>query len=200
MRAATVLPDADLTVVASSRARGLLVDPQLVEDARREGYDDGYEAGYAAGVAGGAAAVEAEREELASRIRRLLPQLTTAIEDFTARETTAREQIEHQVVAVAFELAQALLGHELRHSESRGRDAIARALAFAPDDGFVVARLHPDDLAGAGDLDDLVPGRTLRVVADPTVAPGDCIVEVDDCRIDARIEPALARVREVLGP
>jgi flagellar assembly protein FliH len=96
------------------------------------------------------------------------------------------------------EIAEGLLGHELRHADARGRDAIARALALAPEAGLVVARLHPDDLAGLPEPENLFPGRDVRVVADSTLNPGDAIVDVGACRVDARLGEALERVREVL--
>ena len=68
-----------------------------------------------------------------------------------------------------------------------------RALALAPA-GDAVVRLHPDDIATAGgDF-----ARDLTILADPTVEPGGCIVEIGACTIDAQISTALDRVREAL--
>src|SRR5205085_9379880 len=109
-------------------------------------------------------------------------------------EATAAVDIESEVVCAAFEIARVLVGHELEHSASVGNDAIARALQVAPTEGVIVARLHPA-IVGMVDPEAAAPGRTLRVVADPTLAPGDCVVDVNGCHIDARLDAALDRVR-----
>ena len=133
-------------------------------------------------------------EDLAARLTNVFPQLSEAAAALYTREATARVDIEDQVVKVAFEIAQALVGHELTHSEARGRDAIARALAFAPEQGHVIARLHPDDLDALGDPAGLAPGRSLAVVPDASLRPGDCVIDIAGCRIDARLDATLERV------
>jgi len=200
LRDVAVVTPANLSQVSARVARTLVVDPALVEGALRDGHRSGYEAGYSSGYADGLAEARARTEDLAERLIGLVPQFSAAAAALYEQEATARVDIEDQVVAVAFEIAQVLVGHELAHTEEVGRGAIARALGFAPDQGHVVARLHPDDVAALGDPDRLATGRSLVLVADPGLRPGDCVVDVNGCHIDARLDSAIERVRAVLDP
>jgi flagellar biosynthesis/type III secretory pathway protein FliH len=40
----------------------------------------------------------------------------------------------------------------------------------------------------------------LAVVADAGLRPGDCLIDVAGCRIDARLDATLDRMRAVLDP
>ena len=186
---------ADLGTVSARSARGIVVSPELIETARQEGYEAGNEAGYAAGYTHG---IEDARRHV-ELLGHLVQQLGREADAFASRETTARTDIENQVVATAMQIAEVLVGHELAQPDGRGRDAIARALALAPAHGDVTARLHPADIALLGDPAALSPGRVLVIVPDPSLTPGDCVVEVAACRIDARVSAAIQRAREVLS-
>lgn len=185
--------NADLGTVAARPARGIVVSAELVESAKQDGYAAGHDEGYADGYQQGIAAAEGH----ANLLGQLVQRLAAAADELAAREATARADIEDQVVATALQIAEALIGHELSQPDERGRDAIARALALAPERGHVTARLHPADIAVI-DPAAISTGRTIDIIPDPTLAPGDCIVDVGACRVDARIGPALERAREVL--
>jgi flagellar assembly protein FliH len=185
--------NADLGTVAARPARGIVVSAELVESAKQDAYAAGHDEGYADGYQQGIAAAEGH----ANLLGQLVQRLAAAADELSAREATARADIEDRVVATALQIAEVLIGHELAQPDARGRDAIARALALAPERGHVTARLHPADIAVI-DPAAMSTGRTIDIVPDPTLAPGDCIVDVGACRVDARIGPALERAREVL--
>ncbi len=192
---ATPVQRADLGTVSARSARGIVVSPELIESARREGYEAGFEEGYAAGYTHGIDDARRHVELLGQLVERLDHEANA----LAARETSVRADLENQVVAVAMQIAEVIVGHELEQPDSRGRDAIARALALAPAHGDVTARLHPADITVLGDIATIAPGRVLAIVPDPTLSPGDCVVDVASCRIDARVSAAVERAREVLS-
>ena len=175
---------ADLGTVSARSARGIVVQPRArssrpARRATRPGSKRATPPGYTHGIDD---ARPPRRARSASSCSGSAARPTR----FAAREATARADIEDQVVAAAMQIAEVLVGHELAQPDERGRDAIARALALAPVHGDVTARLHPADIARAGRSGRRSrPGRVLAIVPDPSLTPGDCIVDVAACRIDA---------------
>jgi flagellar assembly protein FliH len=186
---------ANLGVVSARSARSIVVSDELVAAAKQEGYAAGFEEGYATGYTQGMADAATHIQLLGQLVQRL-----GAEADLLAvREATARVDVEDQVVAAAFRIAEVIVGREIEQPDSRGRDAIARALALAPGRGHVTVHLHPADIAALGDPAGLDLGRSLEIVGDPSLQPGDCMLDIASCRVDARIGSALERVREVLS-
>jgi flagellar assembly protein FliH len=192
--AAVTAAPADMSAIASASARRLVVHPDVVEAARREGFEAGFAEGFQEGYDDGLSRARDHTQLLAQLVQRL----SDAADALLTRETTAREEIENDVVETAFTIAEALVGHALAQPDERARAAIARALALAPEQGLVTARLNPADVAVI-EPERLATGRAIEFVADPSVLPGDCVIDVGACRVDARIGAALERVREVLS-
>lgn len=193
-----------------------LTDPHLqdvVDRARAtavaSGHTEGFAEGYAAGLAAAAAEAEAvaERQEAerlaqqqrtADRVEQGLAVLATATRAFEGLERTAVADVEDVVADLALQVARAVLDREVRTSADPGGEAIARALALAPEGCPAVLRLHPDDAAAVTDLAGLAAGRDVVVVADAGVARGGCLAEGAGRHIDAQVETALQRVAAVL--
>src|SRR5205823_2420225 len=139
-------------------ARDLVVDPALVRDATDTGYRAGYDAGFSAGLEDAAAAIDSRERSRAEQLRGVLDTLRAAANTLGTEHRSIIADIEARVVDIAVAVATELVGHDVAHSTERGKEALARALHFAPEAAPVVARLHPDDIATA-DLETLATSR-----------------------------------------
>ena len=185
----------DLTGVLASR------HPEVV-DARRRAVADGFARGYEEGLSSGLAAateqVGALERAAVARTADAASALHAAAQALAHRELVALGHFEDVIAGAALALAEAIIGRELAVASDPGADALARALALAPDGVDVVARLHPDDaatIAGAGAP--LPVGVT--IVPDAHVGRGGCLLDAGACRIDAQLDTALARASAALG-
>jgi flagellar assembly protein FliH len=193
----------ETAVLPSQSTATAVVDDALVSDAREAGFREGFDAGYTAGHTEGmqAAAFEAQQAEAerAARLQPALQALEAAAARFDAEQGRAFTDVEDALAAASFALLHALLGRELALATAPGRDAVARALALAPERLPVRIHLNPEDAATITDAAQLAPGRDVTIVPDPALAPGDARVEVGSSRVDAILGDAVERVRVALG-
>jgi flagellar assembly protein FliH len=194
------------------------VPGQLVEQARAEARAVGYSQGWAHGLrdaaasqAGEQAAANADRASLRNRQEQqavsALQALQAAAAELRQSTMSITDDIEDQILAAAVELAEALLGRELRDPEVAAPAALARVLRLAPANEPVTVWLHPADhdtlTAPAGKaLIGSVEGATGRGLAfeiDPELQPGEAHARCGSTTIDARLAAGVARLREYLS-
>jgi flagellar assembly protein FliH len=157
--------------------------------ARREGYEAGQ---------------RDASERTGDLERQRLHALATAVGDtaraINAERAAAVNVAENDVLELALQLAEAIIGRELELSSKPWRDAMRRALMLAPPETEIRLRLHPDDAAAAHTdetlMNDLSP--LVRIVPDHSVERSGAIADAGSCRIDAQISSALERVRASL--
>ena len=194
------------------------VPDQLVEQARAEARAVGYAQGWAHGLRDAAesqaaerAAADAERAAVRNRQEQQVGSALQALEAATAdlRQRTMRvtDDIEDQILAAAVELAEALLGRELRDPEVAAPAALARVLRLAPATEPVTVWLNPADhetltaphgTALVGSVEGAT-GRALTLETDPELQPGDARARCGSTTIDARLSAGVARLREYLS-
>ena len=175
----------------------------------QERYDHGFKRGYMAGYAEGARQAQTERaDDLASqksswaaaqaKASALISQLASATEDYIARFSPRDGVITEQLIRATFELAEAVITCELRTSPDLAIEVARRVLASLPT-GPAEVRVNPADEALVLEAAEKLgsKGDAVRVVADPDVGPGGCVVSSGAKTVDARIEEALARARAV---
>jgi flagellar assembly protein FliH len=161
-----------------------------LDDAEKQARERGYEAGRAQGLN------EAEAE-FKSRVERL-ESIIAAFERARAECIAAAED---DAVAIAFEAVTRMLGIGSASLDSI-KAVVAEIGRSQPDCGPVVLRVHSSDYEAlvaepfVAALED--DQQKIRLVEDPRVVLGGCIVETDRGALDARIETQLDRLRKIL--
>ncbi len=191
--------DLSTYVIAGSQS---IVSPEMIGSAIESGYRDGWDQGFNEARTAVEQAADDERDawlqEQGRRLGSALDALASAVVEFQIRRTLDLTNLEGRVATAAFDLAAALLGRELELTRSPGRDAVARALALAPPNESLVVRLNPADVETLGSIEDLLPGRRYKVLSDPSIESGGCLLDAKDCQVDARLTTAIARARQAM--
>nr|WP_199040801.1 flagellar assembly protein FliH [Dyella sp. ASV24] len=160
-------------------------DLEALEEQARE---EGYAAGHAQGMA------EAS-DVLQERMQRLDALLESAARPLRSMD----ELVELELARLAMTVARQVVAHELRTAPDLVVEAVRQAaLALPSASGNLRVRLHPDDLALLRSLD-MVESHW-QLLPDNSLQPGDCLLESERSRLDARVETRLAAVVDaVLG-
>lgn len=181
-----LLPNFDAMVRSASAPPPTAAHLEQIEaEACREGHARGYADGYAQGAA-------AAREEI-TRLRQLLQHLEHPLAEVDART-------EQALVALMLELARRLVQQELTADPGKlaaiVRDAVNHLAQ--PVRGLRV-RLHPEDARVVAEhLPAQEPGEEWRVVPDASLMRGDCVVETESARVDARLDTRQAQLAQRL--
>jgi flagellar assembly protein FliH len=177
---------------------------QARDAARAEGYAAGWAQGRQAAAATAAeAAAEAGRrdEQRRSAETQRAAGVLAALAEATRRagEAVVPEwaEVADTLAAGALQLASAALGRELASVDGALAESVRVAVGLLAEPGRAVVHVHPDDAyllsGGSGSAPDGV-----RVVADPSVAPGSVVVLSPAQRVKVDLPAALAAAEEVL--
>lgn len=159
-----------------------------LEALEQQARDEGFAAGHAQGMA------EA-RDVLQQRMQRLDDLLESAARPLRSMD----ELVELELTRLAMTVARQVIAHELRTTPDLVVESVRQAaLALPSASGNLRVRLHPDDLALLRSLD-MVESHW-QLLPDGSLQRGDCVLESERSRLDARIETRLAAVVDaVLG-
>ena len=123
--------------------------------------------------------------------------LTAATRALNAVALPVVADSEDVLVSSALELAEAVIGHELRDAEGSARAALARVTAQPISSVVPLVRMNPDDLALLAD--EVLAHQDFTFMPDPQLPRGDAVAELPDGFLDARIGTALQRAKLALG-
>lgn len=164
------------------------------EQARGEGYADGHADGFAVGHAEGLAQgrldAAAERE-----------QLLQLLSGFTTELGNANDAVARHVMALALDVAKAMLKTALPARPELVlpviEDAMRRLPSLQPP---ALLALHPDDFAMVQDqLGDGLVANGWRLQQDPAIERGGCRIETGSNQVDAEIATRWQRIAGALG-
>ena len=109
---------------------------------------------------------------------------------------------EENIAALAVAVARHIVEREVTIDPSIVRDLVQRALMQFPIDQQIIVRLHPQDAAscsGIGTENNHAATHEVRVVADPHIVRGGCLVEGRERIIDGRVDTSLERAYRSIG-
>lgn len=182
------LPQVGDAVLAAAVDEPGLPSVSDLEAIEREAREQGYAAGQREGLA-------AARQQLAERVARLDALYASAARPLQALD----EATEQELAQLALVVAQQVLAHELKSTPELIVPAIRQAATALPSATRELrVRLHPDDAALLRELGAVE--THWQLIADPALARGDCVLESERSRLDARVRTRLAAVVDaVLG-
>ena len=179
---------------------------QALQKAKSSGFTQGHAAGYAAGLqlAGREAAAQRSQQDADHAALLIiweaqqaagLQALRLASTALTNRTTPVVADAQMVLFGYALELAEALLGQELRDGETSARAALTRACAQVQNEVPVNIRMNPADVAALAALG-LPDG--VAVQEDTSISRGDAIAQYPHGFLDARLGTAVDRARSAL--
>jgi flagellar assembly protein FliH len=150
----------------------------------REAFASGYAAGERAGLEAGNKRAEA-----------MLRRLAQTLDELRSLRGTMIRQTEQQMVQLALAIARRILHREMTVDQDL-LVALARvALERLGDSGAATIRLNPEDHAQTVQRHgDHWAGSRVRVIADPGVSRGGCLLESDFGLVDASVEAQFEQV------
>jgi flagellar assembly protein FliH len=180
-------PAAATAATAAAEAPGLQAQ---VAAARQGGYQDGYRDGLVA--------LESFKHSFAMQ---MAAQFGPLLQAFNAQIDALERQMAQAVAQSAVLLARRVVRAELQaHPEQVAETAAQAVNAVLQSARQIRVLVHPDDhaLVAAGAAEAL-QARGARLLAQPGIERGGCLVESDLGQIDARIEARWRQAAAVLG-
>jgi len=161
-----------------------------LERIQQEAYREGHEAGMTAGYQSGQAKARAEAERL--------HELVTAIE---ATLKDMEQELAHELLALSLDIAKQMLRQALKVKPELLLPVVRSAMESLPQNAqHPHLHLHPEDAALVREmLSDELPTAGWKIVEDPRIARGGCLIETSTAEVDATLPSRWHRLAAALG-
>jgi len=165
---------------------------RICAEAREDGYQAGYNSGYQIGKRSGYAEGQVAARAEADRIGKAANELEQALQEFD-------QQVADELLALAVEIARQVVRHEIAARPDAIIGVVNEALAYLPHQHAAI-HLNPEDASLVRSyLGDALTHAGHRILEEPTLQPGDCLLEAGGSQIDASTGTRWRRVIENLG-
>ena len=185
---------------AAEKTRVRLPTAEELEQLRRQVHEEAYASGHAQGLQQG---LNEGRQQGQAEVTAQAARLAAIIQAYTHPLEQQQQAIASEVLDLTRQLAQAVIEQELRSSTTGLEALIARALQqIAGQAQSLSLQLNPEDAALLRDQLQATQGwqETWRIIDNPLLSPGGCIIETPLHYIDARLDLRREQVFAVLDP
>ncbi len=161
---------------------------RLVQEAYAEGYRRGEEAG---------------REAFEARVADSVAVFDNAAGAIKEAHQFFLQNLEPEALALCAAIAERVIQRELCMDKELVREVVARALARMADHSRLVIKVNPEDLENIQDFQEVITSRLsdcidVKVMADPAVSRGGCLIDSPSEQADARMETMLGEIVSAL--
>ncbi len=165
-----------------------------VESGRLEGLEQGHSEGFVQGQEQGFQEGVEQAKGLINRFESLLSQFEKPMQLLDS-------EIELEVIQLIMKLSKAVIGHELKTHPEHILSALRLGVDSLPikEQGIVI-RLHPDDHQLVQELytHNQLEKNRWELEADPSLTPGDCVINSQRSSVDMRLDARINSVFEEL--
>jgi flagellar assembly protein FliH len=172
----------------------LLQQAQLrVSEIEKEAYEKGFAEGQKAGMEVGESMGET-----------LLKQYSSGLDALNKLRRELFSTSEKEVIRLSLEIARKIIKREVAIDDELILTLVKVALGRVADQTLITIRVNPRDCqsierhrtAGIGAADNGALSESVKVVEDPLIARGGCIIETESGTIDARVEEQLREIEK----
>lgn len=184
-RAQSMLEDAKKEAEAIIK-KAELEAAEIKSLSRQEGYQKGY---------------EAAKAELTDQYFAHFNKINGIIEDLNERKKQLVDEMEPDIVSLAMEIAEKVLGYNLKRDDKAYEGIIKKALSSIKDTDRAVLHIHSDgEVAASSIKKDPPPNkdwcRDMEVVANSAMKMGDCVLETSWGSIDTGVATQLEQIKK----
>jgi len=182
------------TVHRNKQLQQLEKQIDILEKSLQEAREEAFEAG----IEEGKERAEVEFQKVKQEYR---DQYTKLVESLETKFNDALEKLQRPLLELAFKIAEKVIERELEHKSDYSayfEKLIKKYLGEIIKQGEITIQLNPDQLKQIS-IDDLVnelsTANKVHLVENSDLDPGDCIIETNRIKIDARIARQLENLK-----